>query len=193
MRQTRSAISIFFTLVILIVAFGEKAHAGIALGAYGSWGSLKDSNQAIPPVKESTIGAYLLPSYEFFPMLSMGLYGEYDRVGQLTSYTNASGYNKGYEGYLAGGALVFSGSLFQLSGAYTFLGKGTLNKKTSSGLTTTLENPKGLHIILSVSVLPAFSLDFGYTTVKYEVFVGGVTSYRTRSIYDYRLGGSIHL
>lgn len=177
---------------LLVFAIVAEARAEISVGAYGSWGSLKDSNKSIPSVKESTLGAYILPSYQLIPLLSIGVYGEYDQVGQLTAPTSVAGYNKGYSGYLAGGALVTSGPLLRLSGAYTFLGKGTLGKKTSTGRETTLENPKGLHLILGIWFLPFLSLDVGYTTVKYEVFVGGVSTLQTRTIQDYRLGGSIH-
>lgn len=194
MRHKKSAVWVPLTLATFISFFPQLALAGISLGAYGSWGSIKDSNLAIPSVKESTVGAYLLPSYELISSLGfgIGLYGEYDRVGQLTAVTSASGYNKSYSGYLGGGAVVFTGSLFRLSGAYTFLGKGTLDKKTSAGLTTTLEDPKGLHLILSMKMSPLLSLDLGYTTVKYDVLVGSVSSNQTRTIYDYRLGGSIN-
>lgn len=183
---------IFISICLLFVSFSSYARAETALGAFGSWGMLKDSKASIPSVRETTLGAYLLPSYELLPIFEIGLYGEYHLVGQLTNPDSASGYNKGFSGYLAGGAIVLSGTFFRLSGAYSFLGKGTLKKKTSAGLETSLEKPKGLHIILGIKVLPATTLDFGYTSVKYDVYVGGVSSVQTRTMEDFRLGGSIH-
>lgn len=179
-----------FVLFLLAPLAGARAEIG--LGAFGSWGSLKDSNAAIPAVRSSALGAYVLPSFSIFPFLSVGAYGEYHRVGQLTDPASVSNNNKGFSGYLAGGALVFDGVLFRLSGAYTFYGKGTLNEKTSGGLESTLDGPKGMHGILGIKVLPLVSLDFGYTVVKYDVHVNGVTTGKSRKWIDYRAGASVN-
>ncbi len=179
-----------FTLVLLAPTVGARAEIG--LGAFGSWGSLKDSNAAIPAVRSSTLGAYVLPSFSIFPFLSVGAYGEYHRVGQLTDPASVSNNNKAFSGYLVGGALTFDGILFRLSGAYTFYGKGTMNEKTSGGLESTLVGPKGMHAILGIKVLPLVSLDFGYAVVKYDVHVNGVTTGQTREWTDYRAGASVN-
>lgn len=181
------------SLLILFSLTGLKeARANVALGAFGSWGSLKDSNAAIQSVRSTSIGGYLLPSLSIFPLLSLGLYGEYHSVGQLTAPTSVGGNNKSFSGYLGGGAVVISAAIFRLTAAYTFQGKGTLKKKTSLGLETTMEDPKGIHLILGISVFPEVSLDFGYTGVKYNVLVGGVSSLQTRDWEDYRLGASLN-
>lgn len=192
MRNWRSLNLRLVSIGFLLICFSAETRAEITLGAFGSWGSLKDSNASIPSVRESTVGVYLLPSYELLPMLKVGVYGEYGIVSQLTDPVSVSGYNKGFSGYLAGGALVFSGPIFRLTGAYSFLGKGALKKKTSAGSETTLEKPKGLHCILGISVFPSVTLDLGYTLVKYDVYVAGRSSAQTRTAQDYRLGGSIH-
>lgn len=192
MRNSQTSFFIIVSVCFLFVSFSTHSKAEISLGGYGSWGSLKDSKASIPSAKESSVGVYLLPSYELMPILKVGLYGEYGIVGQLTDPAKVSGYNKGFSGYLAGGALVFPLGPFRLTGAYSFLGKGTLKKKTSSGSETTLEKPKALHLILGISVLPSVTLDIGFTRVKYDVYVAGISSTQTRTMQDYRLGGSIH-
>jgi hypothetical protein len=179
------------TFLFFLLSGPQIAQANVSLGAFGSWGSLKDSNASIPAVRSSTAGAYLLPSLSIFPLLSVGAYGEYHVVGQLTDPASVSNNNKAFSGYLGGGALVLSGPVFRLSGAYTFAGKGTLKNQTSLGLESTLEKPKGMHLILGVSILPFLNLDFGIAKVKYDVLVNGVSSAQTRDWIDYRLGASL--
>ncbi len=181
-------------IALLLFSFSglRNAQAAVSLGAFGSWGSLKDSNASIPSVRSSTAGAYLLPSVSIFPLLSLGLYGEYHLVGQLTDPASVNSNNKAFSGYLAGGALVIDGILFRLTGAYSFQGKGVLKNKTSSGLESTMEKPKGIHVILGIKVFPLVSLDFGYADVKYDLLVNGVTTAQTREWKDYRLGASLH-
>jgi hypothetical protein len=190
MKQIRRTLLI--PTILFMILGSPVASAEISLGAFGSWGELKDSNGSIPNVKSSTVGGYLLPSVSLFPLVSFGAYGEYHRVGQLTEPSSASNYNKGFSGYLGGGAIVFHGGLFRLSGAYTFLGKGVLDKKTSLNLESTLEDPKGIHVILGLSLMPMIGLDLGYTSVKYNVLVNGTSTSQTRKWTDYRVGASLN-
>jgi hypothetical protein len=165
---------------------------GADLGIYGSWGSMKDTNSTISSVHTSTMGAYLLPRFGLLPGFSIGAYGEYDKVGQLTSPNSVGGSNEACSGYLAGPAVVFKIPFVRVTFAYTLLGSSTLDKKTSSGLSTSLEKPKGMHGILSLGLLPLLSLDLAYASVKYTVNSNGAASSDIRTWRDYRLGGSLH-
>jgi hypothetical protein len=78
------------------------------------------------------------------------------------------------------------------TGAYTFMGKSTLQKKTPSSQDTTLEKPKGMHVILGFSVLPKLTFDIAYALVKYEVDVNSASASDNRKWQDIRFGGSLH-
>ncbi len=183
------AVSVFS---LLLIASPQVARADLALGAFGGWGTLSDSSAAVPSVKATTLGAYVVPSFSVVPFLNLGAYGEYHVVGQRTKPADVSNYDKAFSGYLAGGALIIDAKVFRLTGAYTFHGEGKLKNKTSTGSSETLKNPKGMHVILGISILPILSLDFGYAKVKYDVMVNGASQSRTRDWKDYRVGASLN-
>ena len=182
----------FFTLFsLLLIASPQMANAELSLGGFGGWSSLVDNNSSVPSVKATTLGAYVVPSVSVLPILSLGAYGEYHSVSQRTKPAEASNNDRAFTGYLVGGAMVIDAAVFRLTGAYTFHGEGKVKNKNSSGLSETLVDPKGMHAILGVSLMPFLSLDIGYTRVKFSVRENGAATSRKRDWKDYRAGLSL--
>ena len=128
----------------------NRGKFALDLYAFGTWGSMNDTQGFIPSRSMMTWAPGIGLGYRtgsFTP----ALYGEYDLSYQITPVANVSNQNISGQGYLAGLQLKYEFKKFSFAGSYLFLGQYQLAQSTTSGQTSTYSSPSAFSLIVGYS------------------------------------------